>query len=137
MLEVVQYIKKKNKSIIITISTNANFVGCVDKIKPLLPYLDNVQFSVDGIGSVYEQVRPNTHFEDIADNIRQIVELGRKDTVFMINTVITRENYMDLPKVVEFADSLGIQYVNFNRIILASIPVFNGEEYSGFFNSGA
>lgn len=135
LLEVVQYIKKKNKSIIITISTNANFVGCVDKIKPLLPYLDNVQFSVDGIGPVYEQVRPNTHFEDIAENIRQIVNLGKKDTIFMVNTVITRENYTDLPKVVEFADSLGIQYVNFNRINLASIPEFDRKEYTAFFHS--
>lgn len=137
MLEVVQYIKHKNKSIIITISTNANFVGCVDKIKPLLPYLDNVQFSVDGIGSVYEQVRPNTRFDEIADNIRRIVELGKKDTIFMINTVITRENYMDLPRVVEFADSLGIKYVNFNRINLASIPEFNRDEYTAFFHSAA
>lgn len=137
LLEVVQYIKNKNKSIIITISTNANFTGCVDKIKPLLPYLDNVQFSVDGIGSVYETVRPNTHFEDIAENIRQIVELGRKDTIFMINTVITRENYLDLPKVVEFADSLNIRFVTFTRINLASIPEFDRKEYTAFFHSQA
>lgn len=135
LLEVVQYIKKKNKRININISTNANFVGCVDKIKPLLPYLDNVQFSVDGIGSVYEQIRPNTHFEDIAENIRQIVELSKKETVFLINTVITRENYTDLPKVVAFADSLGIKYVNFNRINLASIPEFDCKEYTTFFHS--
>ncbi len=137
LLEVVQYIKHKRPSIIITISTNANFVGCVEKIRPLLPYLDNVQFSVDGIGKVYEQVRPNTHFEDIANNIRQIIELGGKDIIFMINSVITRENYADIPHVVQFADELGIEYVNFNRINLASIPELDRNEYTAFFHSDA
>lgn len=134
LLEIVQYIKQKKPSIMITISTNANFVGCVDKIRPLLPYLDNVQFSVDGIGHVYEQVRPNTHFEDIAENIRQIVASGSKNTLFMINTVITKENYTTLPDVVAFADSLNIEYVNFNRINLAAIPELDRNEYSQFFH---
>lgn len=135
LLEVVQYIKRKNKSIIITISTNANFEGCVEKIKPLLPYLDNVQFSVDGTNNVYEKIRPNTHFKDIADNIRQIVTIGQKETIFMINTVITRENYLNVPNIIDFADQLGIQYINFNRINLASIPELPREEYTQFFHS--
>ena len=135
LMEVLQYIKSKRKNIIITISTNANFMGCVEKIKPLLPYIDNVQFSVDGIGDVYEKIRPNTHFDDIANNIRQIISLGKSSSIFMLNMVITRENYQDVSKVVSFAKSIGIEYINFNRINLASISEIDHEDYHQFFHS--
>lgn len=132
--EVVLYIKSKRKNLIITISTNANFPGCVEKIVPLLPYLDNVQFSVDGVGSTYETIRPNTSFDQIEKNIRQIVKSG-KDTEFMINTVITPENYTNIIPVIDFAESIGIKYVNFNRINLASIPERDFNSHNTFFHS--
>jgi radical SAM protein with 4Fe4S-binding SPASM domain len=135
LAEIVQYIKQKRKSIQITVSTNANFVGFTDKIIPLLPYLDSVQFSVDGIGKVYETVRPNTDFNFIQDNIQAVVAAA-KDTELMINTVITKENYTDLKNVLHFADQMGIPYVNFNRINLASIPE-QRELYTNFFTSEA
>lgn len=133
--EIVHYIKKKRKSIQITISTNANFIGFTEKIIPLLPYLDSVQFSVDGVGAIYENIRPNTDFSIIRDNICAVVK-AVKHTELMINTVITKENYTDLTNVLRFADEVGIHYVNFNRINLASIPE-KRDEYTNFFTSEA
>ena len=131
LLEILQYIKAKKPSIQTTISTNANFVGFVEKMLPLLPFLDSIQFSVDGIGKVYETVRPNTDFSVIKANIKEIVSKS-KHNEFMVNTVITRENYHNLVQVIEFANEVGIKYVNFNRINLASIPE-QREQYTDFF----
>lgn len=133
LLEILQYIKSKKPSIQTTISTNANFVGFVDKMLPLLPYLDSIQFSVDGVGDVYETIRPNTNFSFVEANIRQIVAAAEKSEL-LINTIITRENYRNLTSVLEFADSVGIRFVNFNHINLASIPE-QRKLYTDFFTS--
>jgi len=131
LLEILQYIKTKKPSIQTTISTNANFTGFVEKMLPLLPYLDSIQFSVDGVDKVYETVRPNTDFSIIKANIKEIVAQS-KHNEFMVNTVITRENYHNLIQIIEFANEVGIKYVNFNRINLASIPD-QRELYTDFF----
>ncbi len=133
LLEVLQYIKSKKPSIQTTISTNAHIVGFVEKMTPLLPYLDSIQFSVDGVGDIYEKIRPNTDFAFIKSNIQTIVAAS-KNSEFMINTVITRENYHNLLRIIEFANEVGIPYVNFNRINLASIPD-QRELYTNFFKS--
>lgn len=134
LLEVVQYIKQKRPNLITTISTNAHFVGCVEKMIPLLPYLDSVQFSVDGVGAVYETIRPNTDFAFIEDNIRRIVQAGNGNTSFMINTIITPENCAGLENIIDFADQLGIPYVNYDRINLASIKELDRKAYTQFFH---
>lgn len=131
--EILQYIKSKKPAIQTTISTNANFIGFVEKMEPLLPYLDSVQFSVDGVGKTYEMIRPNTDFSVIEDNIRSIVALKPKSEL-MINTVITKENYKDLISILEFSQNVGIRFVNFNRMNLASIPE-KRKEYTDFFTS--
>lgn len=119
--EVAQYIKSKRKSIIITVSTNAHFKGYIECVSKAIPYIDNIQFSVDGIGGTYEKIRPGTDFGFIKENIRQTVAMGR-GVEFMINTVITPDNYGDVTGIVELADELGIKYVNFNKMNCASVP---------------
>ena len=133
LLEILQYIKSKKPAIQTTISTNANFIGFIEKITPLLPYLDSIQFSVDGVGETYETIRPNTDFSVIEDNICRIVALKPKSEL-MINTVITKENYRHLISILEFCQKVGIHSVNFNRMNLASIPE-KRKEYTEFFTS--
>ena len=49
LAEVARYIKQKKASIVTSFSTNANMHGFIDKVKPVLPYIDTIQISVDGI----------------------------------------------------------------------------------------
>lgn len=121
LLDVVKYIKERKPSVIITVSTNAHFKGFLDHFLPVLPWVDNVQFSVDGIGEVYETIRPNTDFTFIKDNIQKAVSAGR-GTVFMINTVVQKENVNTMGDIVAFAHEVGIHYVNFNGINIAADP---------------
>lgn len=135
LAEVARYIKQKKKSIIITISTNAHFNNYREAITPVLPYVDNIQFSVDGVGEVYETVRPKTNFQTIEDNIRYTVQAG-KDVTFMLNCVVMPENYRDMKNVVSFAHRMGISYVNFNCASIASRPQMS-RGYYDFFLSDA
>ena len=131
--EVAKYIKSKRKSIIITVSTNAHFKGYLECVSKAIPYVDNIQFSVDGTGSVYEKIRPDTDFGFIKENIRQTVAMGH-GVEFMINTVITPDNYTDVENIVMLASELGIKYVNFNRMNCASVPD-RAESNKQFFTS--
>jgi MoaA/NifB/PqqE/SkfB family radical SAM enzyme len=122
LLELVRYIKQKKKSIIITISTNAHLKNYRERITPILPYIDNIQFSVDGgCAETYDAIRPKTSFEEITQNIRYTINEGN-DVTFMINCVVMRENCHDMKKVILLAQELGVRYVNFNCVSIASDP---------------
>ncbi len=133
LLEVVKYIKQKKKSIIITVSTNAHIKNYIDIADKLIPYIDNIQFSVDGIGKTYENIRPNTSFDEIRRNIEHTVKKG-KTTTFMINCVVMPENYKGMGNIVRFADELNIKFVNFNTASIASNPSVS-RSYYDFFQS--
>ncbi len=131
LTNVVKYIKHKKKSIIITISTNAHLRDYKQRIEAILPYVDNIQFSVDGVGPVYETIRPNTSFAEVKDNIRFTMEKG-KGITFMINCVAMRENYLDMKNVVAFAHEMGIAYVNFNCVSITARPELDRSFYEFF-----
>lgn len=121
LLDVVKYIKSKKKSIIITISTNAHIRGFREAIKPVLPYIDNIQFSIDGIGDTYNTIRKGASFEEVASNIRFVLECGN-DITSMINCVVSPDNYTQMSNIVEFSRNMGIAYVNFNCVSIAAQP---------------
>lgn len=129
--EVVEYIKKRKKSIIITVSTNANFKNYLSKVKPVLPYIDNIQFSVDGTDAVYGDIR-HSAFNELAENIRKTMEWGGDDIEYMINCVVSKQNMHNLTPILEFAGELGIKYVNFNLMSVASMPNASRSYYDIF-----
>lgn len=128
MLEVLQHIKQRKPSVVTTVSTNAHFTGYLSRVAPLMPYLDCIQFSVDGIGEIYETMRPETDFKVISENIRQTIAMG-KDTEFMINCVVTKDNFTEMSSIIDFAHSLGIDFVNFNIMSITSMPQKNFDYY--------
>ncbi|MBO5680054.1 MAG: radical SAM protein [Bacteroidaceae bacterium] len=133
MLETVKYIKSKKKSIIITVSTNAHFKGYKEKVEPVLPYIDNIQFSIDGIGDTYDQIRQGASFAEVNDNIQFTIDKG-KDVTFMLNCVVVPENHMQMKDIVEYAHQQNIDYVNFNCASIASDPN-RSRDYYDFFSS--
>lgn len=133
ILEIAQYIKTKKKSIIITVSTNGHFRGFREAIEPVLPYIDNIQFSIDGIGKTYDKIRAGASFQEVAKNIRFVMEKG-KDTTCMLNCVVSPENYFQMADVVDFAHDLGVMYVNFNCVSIAAQPTV-GRSFYEFFKS--
>ena len=135
LVEIARYIKAKKKSIVIFISTNANIPDFIEKITPVLPFVDTVQVSIDGTGAKYDEIRVGGHFEPFEANVSALVPLAEEHGVdIMFNMVVSKDNYLEVPRVVEFAATHGIKYVNFNYLNLASIPQVS-EEYYRFFDS--
>lgn len=135
LLEIAEYVKLKKPSIITFISTNANFPDFIDRIKPVLPYIDTIQISIDGIGGNYERIRKGGSFRLFDENLKKLSSLiidYKIDVIF--NMVITQLNFSEMANVIEYAANNNILYVNFSYFNLASItdiPV----EYYEFFKS--
>lgn len=133
--EVAEYIKSLKKDIVIFISTNANFEGFIDRIKPVLPYLDTVQISIDGIDEGYERIRHGGTFRLFERNLSALMPLVQGYGIdVMFNMVITKENYSMMPDVIRFADDHNVRYVNFNYFNLASVTDID-KAYYEFFRS--
>ena len=131
--EVAKYIKNKKKSIVIFISTNANIPDFIEKASKVLPYIDTIQISIDGTSDTYESIRVGGRFESFEHNIRQLVPLAKKHHVdVMFNMVVSKENYEEMPLVIEFAAKHKVPFVNFNYINVACIPEFSAEYYEFF-----
>ncbi|HSA05458.1 MAG TPA: radical SAM protein, partial [Tenuifilaceae bacterium] len=112
--EIVDYIKSKNKGVIISVSTNAVLPNFIEKVKPLVGKLDTIQISVDGLNEVYNSIRLNSNFDTLNTNIHILSDLCQSSsTDLMINMVVTKENYTQMPDMVKYAESIGVSYVDF------------------------
>lgn len=119
---IVNYIKSKNKGIIISISTNAVLPGFPEKVAPLLGKIDTIQISIDGLHEVYDSIRKGSSFEVLDQNLKQLVPMARDTgTTLMLNMVVTRENYRHMPRLVDYAAETGISFLDFTLFNLASV----------------
>jgi len=128
--EIVNYIKKKNKGIIISVSTNAVLPNFIEKVKAVINKIDTIQISIDGLDEVYNSIRIGSDFKILDKNIKSLVELCKgTSTDLMLNMVVTKENYTHMPKVVEYADKVGIQYLDFTLFNLAAVTGYSLDYY--------
>ncbi len=128
--EVVDYIKEKNKGIIISVSTNAVLPNFIDKVKNLVDKIDTIQISIDGLDEVYDSIRINSDFNLLENNIKTLTKLCQNSsTDLMLNMVITKENYKYMPRLVKFADSVNINYVDFTLFNLAAVTDYSIDYY--------
>ena len=128
--EIVDYIKNKNKGIIISVSTNAVLPDFIKKVKNLVNKIDTIQISIDGLNEVYNSIRINSDFNILERNLKELVKLSKgSSTDLMLNMVVTKENYKHMPKLVEYADKIGIKYLDFTLFNLASVTGYSSEYY--------
>lgn len=129
--ELALYIKSKKKSIVISLSTNANVAGFVENVAKVMPHVDTIQISIDGIDEVYEKIRVGAKFETLKTNLRQIADLakGWKNVDLMFNMVIAKDNYHQMGQVIEFAHEIGVKCVNFTYLNLASLTDIDVDYY--------
>jgi radical SAM protein with 4Fe4S-binding SPASM domain len=119
---VVDYIKRKNKGIIISVSTNAMVPDFINIVSQLINKIDTIQISIDGLGDVYESIRKNADFKQFDKNVRQLAFLCKNTTTdLMFNMVITKDNFLQMPLLVKYAEEVGIKYMDFTLFNLASI----------------
>lgn len=120
--EIIDYIKSKNKGIIISVSTNAVIPKFIEKVSGLINKIDTIQVSIDGLDHVYESIRKNAEFKLLDQNLTQLSELSKgSETTLMLNMVVTKENYKHIPLLVEYADKIEAEYLDFTLLNLASL----------------
>ncbi|MFT3751940.1 MAG: radical SAM protein [Paludibacter sp.] len=128
--DIVDYIKLKNKGIIISISTNAMLPNFIEAASKIIGKIDTIQISIDGLDEVYESIRKKANFEILDQNLKSLVELckGTKSTL-MLNMVVTKENYFQMPALIRYADSIGIGYMDFSMFNLAAVTNIESSYY--------
>ena len=131
--EMVQYIRKKNKGIVISISTNA-YAPKTEELAVLLKNkIDTIQVSIDGLDTVYNSIRKGSDFGKFSSNLKRLSEILRgSQTDLMLNMVVTRENYFQMAQMLDFANTLGIHFVNFTIFNLAAVTGIEKEYYDFF-----
>jgi radical SAM protein with 4Fe4S-binding SPASM domain len=134
---IVDYIKNKNRGIIISVSTNAMTPGFIEKVTRLINKIDTIQISIDGLGDVYELIRKGASFKILDENLRALVKACRQTkTDLMLNMVVTRENFQQMSSMVKYAGEIGIRYMDFTLFNLASVTGFESSYYE-FYKSPA
>lgn len=133
--EIVDYIKQKNKGIIISISTNAMLPNFIQSASKVIDKIDTIQISIDGLGDVYEFIRNKASFENLDQNLKSLVELCKgSKTTLMLNMVVTKENYFQMPDLVRYANNIGIAYMDFSMFNLAAVTNIDSSYYK-FYSS--
>lgn len=128
--EIVRYIKQKNKGIIISVSTNGVLPNFIDAVGEVVGMIDTIQVSIDGLNEIYDSIRIKSNFNILDKNLRKLVQLAEKtDTVIMLNMVVVKENYKDMPLLVEYAKEVGIKYMDFSLFNVASVTTIDISYY--------
>jgi len=132
---IVDYIKSKNRGIIISVSTNAMLPNFMEQVTPLVGIIDTIQVSIDGLWEVYESIRKRGKFERLQSNIEALAEICKNTkTELMMNMVVTKENYHQMATLVKFAKKKGIKYLDFTMFNLAAVTKIE-KSYYDFYQS--
>ncbi len=115
--QLVEYIREKNRGVIIFLSTNAQLPKTVPLLAEIADNIDTVQISIDGIGETFEKIRKNSEFNSFKKTCKEIIALSNRKTFHVkLNMVVFEENYADMEKVIQFADECGIDEIGFNSL---------------------
>ena len=128
--EVVDYIRSKNKGIVISASINAYAPKTEEYATKLRDKIDTLQVSIDGVDEVYDRIRLGSDFKQFSSNLARVSEILKgSSTDLMLNMVVTQENYMQMAQVLHFARQLDIRYVNYTIFNLAAVTGFEVSYY--------
>lgn len=131
--KILKYIKAKNIGIQISISTNAHVPKSNDYLKRIIPYLDQLQISIDGVNEIYNKVRVKGDYSFFKSNVIEYKKICDSHSVpIMFNFTIMEDNYLQMPDILDLADELGIQYVNMNPMNITSVSGSDKSHYDLF-----
>lgn len=133
--EIVDYIKQKNKGIIISVSTNAVIPNFIEKVENLLGKIDTIQVSIDGLNEVYDLIRKKSDFNLLDKNLRLLTDKAKNTgTDIMLNMVVTKENYHHMTLLLKYAKEVGIGFLEYSMFNLAAVTDID-ESYYRFYQS--
>jgi radical SAM protein with 4Fe4S-binding SPASM domain len=120
--ECVEFIKAKKSAISIYLSTNASVPSCVEVMDSVMNTLGTIQISIDGVGSVFEQVRRGATYDAFLRNATHIAQHAkRKGVGVVLNMVIIKENYHQMVDIIKLAKTMDVPGVTVTPINLAGV----------------
>jgi len=119
--DLLNYIRIKNKGIIIFISTNASLPNSIEILEKIKAHFNTLQVSIDGTGEVFEEIRKNSDFNFFLNNLKNIMEISRRGKFDVkLNMVVFDKNFKQMKDVVSIANDFGIDEIYFNTINLVA-----------------
>ena len=126
IFKIIEYAKKKNAYL--WFNDNMTLMGEENAKKAIRLGLDCIAISFDGATKkTYEHIRAGANFEKTVQNIKRLQELKKelgseKPELFLV-MIVMKENYKEMPKMVELAKELGIP-----EIVFAGALTFKGSK---------
>lgn len=120
-VDLMEYCVASGKNIKHVIQTNGSYlIAKSDLLEKLLPHIDQLRVSFDaGTADTYKNIRVNGVWEHLLKNVEhvqsQIARLGLKTQV-VADFVVQKENYQEIPQLVEVCKQLGIKRINYQRM---------------------
>ncbi|MFC1483590.1 radical SAM protein [Candidatus Neomarinimicrobiota bacterium] len=124
LVDAVEYIRSRNRGISIFISTNAYQANAVDIVRRVADQIDTLQVSLDGIGTVFEDIRKKSHYDQFMRNLEEMSKLAEHMRMTVkFNMVVFEDNFRQMVEVVELAQRLGVREIFFNTFNLVANDV--------------
>lgn len=114
-IEILEYACKTKK--LVSVITNGSLLND-DMVKKIIDVKPTYfMFSLDGIGTYHNEIRGKNIFDDVAQNLVRMVELrnehGNTFPKIGIKSVISNDNYGEIKKLIQFAESSGVDDIQF------------------------
>lgn len=121
---------KSHPNIILSVCTNGNLITdeMIDDIF-LMPNFRWLAISMDGVTQkTYEKIRVNGNFKKVCNTVKKITAKRGKHPFpkVQFNFVIMRSNYKEVLKLLDLANNLGVEAVNYMMLITAHPILFSG-----------
>jgi radical SAM protein with 4Fe4S-binding SPASM domain len=87
------------------------------KLREILPLLNMLGISIDGIGATYEKLRLGASFPRVLHTLNSLGQTASSDILgekVFINFTATEENYRELPKIYNLKEKYGLAGVRIN-----------------------
>jgi radical SAM protein with 4Fe4S-binding SPASM domain len=124
LVEAVEYIRSRNRGLSIFISTNAYQANAPDIVSKVADQIDTLQVSLDGIDSVFEDIRKKSHYDQFMHNLEEMAGLAEQTRMTVkFNMVVFEDNYRQMVEVVKLAERMGVREIFFNTFNLVANDV--------------
>jgi len=130
--QIVKTIREYFPDAFIITPTNLQYDLTKTPFLKVIPYTDLMYLSIDAVGDLYEEIRTGAKFDRLIDsleNIKKLVSSEDRKNKLQISTVVTKENYKELPKIYEPKEKYGIGSIRINLAQNWDVDELNKNEF--------
>jgi len=129
---VVKTAKEYFPNLNIIVATNLQYDLPKTPFLKMLPYVDIVYLSIDGVNETYERLRKGANFKKLLQSLQNISDLVSEEQrkKLHINFTLTPENYKELPEVYKLKEKYNLPLVRINLAQNWNEDEFNSYQFT-------